>query len=82
MHLNLKPDELGERWQGPDRGDQSRTRARTADRWSARRKALALWKWERLNPDPFKYEMIVASTATVTAEQLREVREFVEEQTA
>ena len=43
------------------------------------RKALALRKWERLNPDRLKYEMIFTSTATVTADQMREVRQFVEE---
>jgi hypothetical protein len=42
-------------------------------------KALELRKWERLNPDRLKYEMIFTSTGTVTADQMREVREFVEE---
>jgi hypothetical protein len=43
------------------------------------RKALALRKWERLNPGRLKYQMIFTSTATVTADQIREVRQFVEE---
>ena len=34
---------------------------------------------ERLNIDRLKYEMIFTSTATITVDQMREVRRFVEE---
>lgn len=40
------------------------------------RKALALQKWETLNPDRLKYQMIFTATDTVSADQLREVRQF------
>jgi type III restriction enzyme len=43
------------------------------------RKALALRKWEALNPDHLQYQMIFTATDTVTTDQLREVRAFVEE---
>ena len=43
------------------------------------RKALALRKWETLNPDRLAYQMIFTATDTVTADQLRETRRFVEE---
>ena len=42
------------------------------------RKAAALRKWEKVNPDRLKYEMIFAHGETVGYEQLRPVREFVE----
>jgi hypothetical protein len=42
-------------------------------------KARALRKWEKLNPDRLKYQIIFTSTDTVTADQLSEVRKFVEE---
>lgn len=42
-------------------------------------KALALRKWEALNPDRLKYQMIFTDTNTVTADQLRDARAFVEE---
>lgn len=43
------------------------------------KKALALRKWEQLNPDRLKYEMIFTAADTVSVDQLKEVREFVEE---
>jgi type III restriction enzyme len=43
------------------------------------RKALALRKWEALNPDRLQYQMIFANTDTVTVDQLRDARAFVEE---
>ncbi len=46
------------------------------------RKALALRKWEDLNPDRLKYQMIFTSAATVTADQIGNVRRFVEEPNA
>lgn len=42
------------------------------------RKALALRKWEALNPGRLRYQMIFTSTDTVTADQLQEARRFVE----
>ncbi|MEX0717868.1 MAG: DEAD/DEAH box helicase family protein [Planctomycetaceae bacterium] len=42
------------------------------------RKALAVRKWEHLNPDRLQYEMIFTSTDSVSAEGLRNAREFVE----
>lgn len=43
------------------------------------KKAMALRKWESLNPDRLKYEMIFTSTDTVTADQMHGARTFVEE---
>jgi hypothetical protein len=43
------------------------------------RKALALRKWEALNPDRLQYQMIFTGTDTVTADQLRATRTFAEE---
>jgi len=43
------------------------------------RKALALRKWEALNPDRLRYQMIFTTTDTVTADQLQEARNFVSE---
>jgi len=43
------------------------------------KKALALRKWESLNPDRLTYEMIFTSTDTVTADQLQQARRFVEQ---
>jgi hypothetical protein len=43
------------------------------------RKAMALRKWEKLNPDRLKYQMIFTSTDTVSADQVGEVKRFVEE---
>jgi hypothetical protein len=42
------------------------------------RKAMAIRKWEALNPDHLQYQMIFTATDTVTIDQLREVRDFVE----
>jgi len=42
-------------------------------------KALELRKWEHLNPDRLRYQMIFAAADTVTADQTREARHFVEE---
>lgn len=55
-----------------------RERAHPVDGESGR-KAMALRKWEHLNPDRLKYRMIFTSTDTVTADQLQEAREFIEE---
>ena len=41
---------------------------------------MALRKWENLNPDRLKYQMIFTSTAVVTADQMRETRKFLEEE--
>ena len=43
------------------------------------RKAVALKKWEKLNPDLLKYEIIFARNETVGHDQLQRVRQFVEE---
>lgn len=43
------------------------------------RKAMAIRKWEALNPDRLQYQMIFTATDTVTADQLREARVFVGE---
>jgi type III restriction enzyme len=37
------------------------------------RKALAVRRWEGLNPDRLKYQIIFAAGATVGADQVREV---------
>ena len=43
------------------------------------RKALAVRKWEKLNPEGLRYEMIFTATDAVAADQLADVRRFVEE---
>ena len=43
------------------------------------RKAIALRKWEDLNPDRLKYQMIFPATDTVSAGQMQEARRFIEE---
>jgi len=43
------------------------------------RKALALRKWEDLNPDRLRYEMIFTSTDTIAFGQISPVRRFVAE---
>ncbi len=42
------------------------------------KKALALRRWEELNPDRLKYEMIFTATDGVTVNQMREARRFAE----
>jgi hypothetical protein len=44
-----------------------------------RKKTLALRKWEDLNPDRLKYQMIFTATDTVSAGQVQEARRFIEE---
>jgi hypothetical protein len=44
------------------------------------KKALAMRKWEDLNPERLKYEMIFTALESVSAENLKAVREFVKEQ--
>ena len=41
------------------------------------RKAIAVRKWEKLNPDRLRYEMIFASTDAIAHDQLQNVREFI-----
>ena len=43
------------------------------------RKAMALRRWEDLNPDRLRYQMILTATDTVTADQMQEARKFAEE---
>jgi hypothetical protein len=43
------------------------------------RKAMALRKWENLNPERLKYRIIFTDIETVSADQMQDVREFVEE---
>ncbi len=40
------------------------------------RKAVALRRWEDLNPDRLKYRMIFTNTDAVTVDQMREARRF------
>jgi len=42
-------------------------------------KALAVRKWEDLNPDRLRYEMIFTDTDTVSADAMQEARRLVEE---
>lgn len=42
------------------------------------KKAMALRKWESLNPDRLKYQMIFTGTDTVSADQVQNARRFVE----
>ena len=43
------------------------------------KKAMALRRWENLNPDRLRYQMIFTPTATVTADQMQEAMRFAEE---
>lgn len=43
------------------------------------KKAIALRRWEDLNPDRLKYQMIFTATDTVPADEMRVVRQFVED---
>ncbi len=45
-------------------------------------KAIALKQWENLNPGRVEYEMIFTATDSVTADQMRVVRQFVQERGA
>ena len=42
------------------------------------RKAMALRKWEKLNPERLKYRMIFTSTDTVSADQIDEIQKLIE----
>ncbi|MHB8844412.1 MAG: DEAD/DEAH box helicase family protein [Nitrospirota bacterium] len=41
------------------------------------RKAMALRKWEELNPERLKYQMIFTATDTVSADQVQEVKKMI-----
>lgn len=43
------------------------------------RKAMALRRWEGLNPDRLRYHMVFTDAETVASDQIREARAFVEE---
>lgn len=43
------------------------------------RKAAAVKRWESLNPDRLRYEMVFAKEATVTNDETKQVRQWVEE---
>jgi hypothetical protein len=43
------------------------------------RKALALRRWEKLNPDRLKYQMIFTDSDQVSADQIRNSMDFVNE---
>jgi hypothetical protein len=43
------------------------------------KKAMALRKWEKLNPERFKYQIIFTGTDTVSVDQMRDFRKFLEE---
>ena len=43
------------------------------------KKAMALRRWENLNPDRLRYQMIFTATDTVTADQMQEAMRFAEE---
>ncbi|MER3422248.1 MAG: restriction endonuclease subunit R, partial [Nitrospiraceae bacterium] len=43
------------------------------------KKAMATRKWETLNPDRVTYQMIFTATDTVSTDQMREARRFVEQ---
>ena len=40
---------------------------------------MALRRWENLNPDRLRYQMILTATDTVTADQTQEAMRFAEE---
>ncbi len=43
------------------------------------RKAMALRKWEELNPERLKYQMIFTATDTVSADQVQEVKRLIDQ---
>ncbi|MBI2902678.1 MAG: hypothetical protein HYY12_03695 [Candidatus Methylomirabilis oxyfera] len=43
------------------------------------KKAMALRRWENLNPDRLRYQMILTATDTVTADQAQEAIRCAEE---
>ena len=43
------------------------------------KKAMALRRWENLNPDRLPYQMILTATDIVTADQTQEAMTFAEE---
>jgi hypothetical protein len=43
------------------------------------KKAMALRKWEELNPERLKYQMIFTSTDAVSADQVQEVKRLISE---
>jgi len=43
------------------------------------KKAMALRRWENLNLDRLRYQMILTATDTVSADQMQEARKFAEE---
>ena len=43
------------------------------------KKAMALRRWENLNPDRLRYQMTFTATDTVTADQMQEAMRFAEE---
>ena len=43
------------------------------------KKAMALRRWENLNLDRLRYQMICTATDAVTAGQMQEARRFIEE---
>jgi len=43
------------------------------------KKAMALRRWENLNPDRLRYQMICTATDTVTEDQMHEAMRFAEE---
>lgn len=46
------------------------------------RKAMALRKWEELNPNRIKYRMIFTSTDTVSADRMQEIKAFMNGESA
>jgi hypothetical protein len=43
------------------------------------RKAMALRRWEELNPDRLQYEMIFTAADVVAPDQTKKVQEFLQE---
>ena len=50
-----------------------------ADDGEKGRKAMALRKWEALNPDRLRYEIIFTKTDTVASDDLKNIRKFIED---
>lgn len=47
-------------------------RAHPVDGENGGKKAMALRRWENLNPDRLRYQMIFTATDTVTADQMQD----------
>lgn len=67
------------RWEATTREDLRKAGAGEPALTVEGRKAIAVKRWEDLNPDRLKYELIFASEATIPYNDLKPARDFIEE---